>query len=376
MKREMSDYFSQPMDPQPKVVSLGTAAKMSRQPHEIIRVPSNPQDTYVNKPLIGNSHAMAQVRKLIGQAALRDATVLIVGESGTGKELIARALHRASARAGKPFVDVNCAALTETLIESEIFGHERGSFTGAISQRRGKFQQADGGTLFLDEIGDMSMATQAKMLRVLQEQSFQRIGGEEQISVNVRIICATNHNLQAAVEENRFRMDLFYRINVMVIEVPTLRQRLSDVPELARHFLAAAFRSGNPKARGFSEAALKALQAHNWPGNVRELENAIERALTVCDDDEIQLTHLPPTVLGVSQSPQPIGNLGSANLGKAVERYERTMIFAALTKCDWNKSRAAVALNVTRRVLSYKMKHLGIEFRALEGHVPPAQPET
>jgi DNA-binding NtrC family response regulator len=297
-----------------------------------------------------------------------------VGESGTGKELIARALHRASARAGKPFVDVNCAALTETLIESEIFGHERGSFTGAISQRRGKFQQADGGTLFLDEIGDMSMATQAKMLRVLQEQSFQRVGGEEQISVNVRIICATNHNLQAAVQQNTFRMDLFYRINVMIIEVPPLRERLSDVPELAQHFLAAAFRSGNPNPRGFSEAALKALRAHNWPGNVRELENAIERALTICDDDEIQPSHLPPTVLGVSQPiAQPIGSLGTANLVETVKRYERAMIFAALTKCDWNNSRAADALKITRRILSYKMKKLGIKFRALENHAPPGQ---
>ena len=375
MKHHGSDYFGKPRNAERKVISLGHAVKMTQQ-HQLAQSLFKQEEPPSIEALIGRSPAMERIRGLIRRAGPRDGNVLIVGESGTGKELIAKAVHDASGRVGKPFVDVNCAALTESLIESELFGHQRGAFTGAIAHRRGKFEQANGGTLFLDEIGDMSMATQAKMLRVLQEQSFQRIGGEEQISVNVRIICATNHNLQTAVEENRFRMDLFYRINVMVIEVPTLRERLSDVPELARHFLAAAFRSGNPKARGFSEAALKALQAHNWPGNVRELENAIERALTVCDDDEIQLSHLPPTVLGVSQSPQPIGNLGSANLGKAVERYERTMIFAALTKCDWNKSRAAVALNVTRRVLSYKMKHLGIEFRALEGHVPPAQPET
>jgi DNA-binding NtrC family response regulator len=375
MKHEASDYFRQPIDPQPKVVSLAHTVKMT-PPHELVQLLSNQEDTPAFEPLIGCSPAMERIRELIRRAGPRDGNVLIVGETGTGKELIARAIHYASSRVGKPFVDVNCAALTESLIESELFGHQRGAFTGAIARRRGKFEQANGGTLFLDEIGDMSLATQAKMLRVLQEQSFQRVGGEEKISVNVRIICATNHDLQSAVQANSFRLDLFYRINVMVIDVPPLRKRLSDVPALVQHFLAAAFRPGNPEARGISEAALKALRAHNWPGNVRELENAIERALTVCDDDEIQPSHLPPTVLCVSQPLQPIENFGSANLVKAVERYERAMIFAALTKCDWNKSLAAVALNVTRRVLSYKMENLGIKFRALEGDVPPAEPET
>jgi DNA-binding NtrC family response regulator len=373
MKHEASDYFRQPIDPQPKVVSLGHAVNMTQR-HELVQLPSNQEDTPAFEPLIGCSPAMERIRELIRRAGPRDGNVLIVGETGTGKELIARAIHYASGRVGKPFVDVNCAALTESLIESELFGHQRGAFTGAIARHRGKFEQANGGTLFLDEIGDMLLATQAKMLRVLQKQSFQRVGGEEQISVNVRIICATNHNLQAAVQQNSFRMDLFYRINVMVIEVPPLRERLSDVPELAQYFLAAAFRSGSAKARGISEAALKALRAHNWPGNVRELENVIERAVTVCDDDEIQPSHLPPTVLCVSQPPQPIGTLGSVNLVEAVERYERAMIFAALTKCDWDTGRASVSLNITRRVLSYKMQKLGIKFRALEGDVPPAEP--
>ena len=196
---------------------------MSLQAQDITPTPANQQDGFSVQPLIGDCPAIAQVRYFIRRAASRDSNVLIVGESGTGKELIARALHFASARSGKPFVDVNCAALTETLIESELFGHERGSFTGAISRRRGKFEQANGGTLFLDEIGDTPLATQAKMLRVLQERSFQRVGGEEQISVDVRVVCATNHDLQTAVQQNKFRKDLFYRINVIVIEVPPLR---------------------------------------------------------------------------------------------------------------------------------------------------------
>jgi Nif-specific regulatory protein len=368
MKHAASNYFRQPIDPQPKVVSLAHTVKMMQR-NELVQLPSNQEDTPAFEPLIGCSAAMERIRQLIRQAGPRDANVLIVGESGTGKELIAKAVHYASGRVGKSFVDVNCAALTESLIESELFGHQRGAFTGAIARHRGKFEQADGGTLFLDEIGDMPLAIQAKILRVLQERSFQRVGGEEQISVNVRIICATNHNLQAAVQQNSFRMDLFYRINVMVIEVPPLRERLADVPELAQHFLSAASRSGNTKARGISEAALTALRAHNWPGNVRELDNAIERALTVCDDDEIQPSHLPPTVLYVSQPPIPIGTFGSVNLGEVVQRYERAMIFAALTKCEWNKSRAAEALKITRRVLSYKMQQLKINFPSFDSHM-------
>ena len=305
---------------------------------------------------------MMQVRNLICQAAPSDATLLITGESGTGKELVARALHYSSLRVVRPFVDVNCAALTETLIESELFGHEKGAFTSAISRRRGKFEQADGGTLFLDEIGDMPLTTQAKMLRVLQERSFQRVGGEEKISVNVRVICATNHNLEEAVQKGMFRMDLFYRINMFVIEVPPLRERLSDVPELASHFLAAANRFGEHDGEGISQAALAALCQHNWPGNVRELHNAIERALTVCNEEEIQPSHLPPAVLrGTPLITQTNGNSESQNMIEAVEQFERAMILAALEKNYWNKTQAANALGVTRRILAYKMQNLGIE---------------
>jgi transcriptional regulator with GAF, ATPase, and Fis domain len=288
--------------------------------------------------------------------------VLITGESGTGKELVARAVHYASPRVGKPFIDINCAALTETLIESELFGHERGAFTSAISRRRGKFEQADGGSIFLDEIGDMPLPTQAKMLRILQERSFERVGGEAKINVNVRVICATNKDLEACVDNGTFRLDLFYRINLFVIDVPPLRDRVSDIPELAQHFLTSTNRSGKCRAERISEAALNVLCAHRWPGNVRELQNAIERALTVCDQEEILPEHLPPALFRRSAADAPVQEKpGGKNLIEALEEFERGMIVAALNKHDWNKTRAAVALGVTRRILSYKMQNLGLE---------------
>jgi DNA-binding NtrC family response regulator len=361
------DYLTKPVDIQRMIVSLANAAKIMRQQQDLIKLRSEVRDSYRLEHMVGSSLTMAQVRELIRQAAPTEGTVLIFGESGTGKELVARALHYASPRVSRPFVDVNCAALTETLIESELFGHEKGAFTSAISRRRGKFEQANGGSIFLDEIGDMPLSTQAKMLRVLQERSFQRVGGEEKINVNVRVICATNHNLEEAVKKGLFRMDLYYRINLMVIEVPPLRDRKSDIPELARHFLISASRSSKHVAESISDAAIAALCAHDWPGNVRELQNAIERALTVCNEEEIQPHHLPPAVLrrGEPASPQPKTppplNTGNKGLIEAVEEFERAIIIAALEKCEWNKTHAAMKLGVTRRILSYKMQNLGID---------------
>jgi DNA-binding NtrC family response regulator len=314
--------------------------------------------------VIGTSSGMEEVRDMIRHAAQTDATVLISGESGTGKELVAKALHYASRRAAKPFVDVNCAAMTETLIESELFGHEKGSFTNAFSRRRGKFEQAHGGSFFLDEIGDMPLVTQAKMLRVLQERSFQRVGGEEKISVDVRVICATNQNLETCVEAGTFRLDLFYRINPFRIEVPPLRARPTDIPELVNHFFNAASRVGNTHVRSVSGEAMIALQQHNWPGNVRELQNAIERAYTVCHDDEIQISHLPPAVLRKAPALRPPSESDAGdtrNLVEKTEQYERSIIMAELAKYEWNKTRAASALGITRRILSYKMQNLGID---------------
>lgn len=328
------------------------------------------KETYRLEHLVGSSAAMTHVRDLVRQVAPSDATILIMGESGTGKELVARALHYSSPRVGKPFVDVNCAALTESLIESELFGHERGAFTSAISRRRGKFEQANGGSLFLDEIGDMPLSTQAKMLRVLQERNFQRVGGEEKITVNVRVICATNRDLEEAVQTGAFRTDLFYRINLFLIEVPPLRERTADIPELARHFLALGCRSGKYTARSISDSALAALCQHRWPGNVRELQNAIERAMMICHEEEIQTSHLPPAVLhGTRSEPQQAqtaAKVTGQNLVEAVEEFERSMILDALAKCDWNKTQAARHLGVTRRILSYKMNNLGLDRGASE----------
>jgi DNA-binding NtrC family response regulator len=364
LKGGATDYLTKPVDHQRLIVSLTNALKLSRQQRDLSKLRTEIRYTYKLEHVIGTSSGMEQVRDMIRHAAQTDATVLISGESGTGKELVAKALHYASRRAAKPFVDVNCAAMTETLIESELFGHEKGSFTSAFSRRRGKFEQAHGGSFFLDEIGDMPLVTQAKMLRVLQERSFQRVGGEEKINVDVRVICATNQNLETCVEAGTFRLDLFYRINPLMIDVPPLRERPSDIPELVSHFLNAANQVGNTHVRSVSDEAMIALQQHSWPGNVRELQNAIERAYTVCHEDEIQISHLPAAVLRrapVPRAPSGSDTNDNRNLVEKTEQYERSIIMAELAKCEWNKTKAALALGVTRRILSYKMQTLGID---------------
>jgi len=366
LKGGATDYVTKPVEHQRLVVSLANALKMLRQQQDLAKLRSELNETYKLEHIIGNTPAMENVREMIRQAAPSDATVIILGESGTGKELVARALHYSGPRFAKPFTDVNCAALTDTLIESELFGHERGAFTSAISRRRGKFEQANGGSLFLDEIGDMPLPTQAKILRVLQERTFERVGGEDKISVNVRVICATNRNLEQAVQSGSFRSDLFYRVNTFAIEVPPLRERLADVPELAQHFLAVVGRSGKYPARSISDSAMAALLEHRWPGNVRELQNTIERALLICRDEEIQVAHLPPAVLqGKSPGVEPVQiaavSNNSRNLVEAVEAFERSLILDALEKSDWNKTQAARVLGVTRRILSYKVTTLGID---------------
>jgi two-component system response regulator HydG len=359
MQRGAVDYLTKPVDARRTLVSIANAVKLTTQEHAIARLTADVSEAYSPDHLVGGSPAMERVRQHIRRAAASEATVLIVGESGTGKELVARALHAASPRVSKPFVDVNSAALAETLLESELFGHEKGAFTSAVSRRRGKFEQADGGTIFLDEIGDMPAATQAKMLRVLQERSFQRVGGDERINVNVRVLCATNRNLEDDTRKGTFRKDLFYRINTFVIEIPSLRERVADAPELARHFLARTNRLEKRQVQGISAAALEALCSHAWPGNIRELQHAIERAVLVCDADEILPEHLPPAVLREQTVPAPAGE--AQTLIEAVERLERAMILAAMDRNSWVKARAARALGVTERILAYKMTNLGIE---------------
>jgi len=358
MQQGAVDYLCKPVEARRMAISLGNAVKLTAQQSEIARLRADLTQTHSPDELVGTSSAMERLRKLIQRAAGSDATVLIIGESGTGKELVARALHWSGSRAAGPFVDVNSAALAETLLESELFGHEKGAFTGAMGQRRGKFEQAHAGTIFLDEIGDMPPATQAKMLRVLEERSFQRVGGDQRINVDVRVICATNHNLEESAKTGTFRSDLFYRINTLVIEIPPLRDRVIDIPDLAYHFMARSNRRERRQIRGLSPRALEILCGHSWPGNVRELEHAIERAVLVCDGDEIEPDHLPPAILR-EKSGTPAGGPPGGFI-EEVERLERSMILAALDKNGWVKSRTARALGITERILSYKMNTLGM----------------
>jgi Nif-specific regulatory protein len=313
--------------------------------------------------LVGESRAMRHVLAQVAQAAPATATVLIQGESGTGKEVIAQALHLNSPQACGPLVKVNCGALPEALVEAELFGHERGAFTGAVERKPGRFELADGGSLLLDEVGELSLFAQAKLLRVLQEREFERVGGAETIKVNVRVIAATNVDLAQAVQSGRFREDLFYRLNVFTISVPALRERREDICPLAERFLDRHASAHGKRVTHFSPSARELLVSYDWPGNVRELANAVERAVVVCDGPVIHHYHLPPAL----QALLPTTQVADAGLFAAVEAYEREMICAALRAVRGSRSAAARMLKVSTRVLSYKIgKHKIVcdDFRA------------
>ncbi len=306
--------------------------------------------------IIGESGQMIEVVSLVHRVAASDATVLIRGESGTGKELIAKAIHYAGSRAARPLVRVNCAALPENLLESELFGHEKGSFTGAISTRKGRFELADTGTLFLDEIGDLPVHLQAKLLRVLQEREFERIGSSQPIKVNVRIISATHRDLEALMRAGQFRDDLYYRLNVVTILVPPLRERREDLPVLMDHFLKIFAAKNGKVLRGFSREARDALLRYDYPGNVRELENLVERAVVLCRGDVIGHGDLPLTLEGAEAAVEP-----QRGLSAAVEGLERRMIKDALKRADGVQTRAADFLGITERALRYKLKKYGLQ---------------
>ena len=305
--------------------------------------------------IIGDSGRMQEVLSLVRRVAPSDATVLIRGESGTGKELIARALHYASPRAGGPLVKVNCAALAESLLESELFGHEKGAFTGAVASRKGRFELADGGSIFLDEIGDLPPHLQVKLLRVLQEREFERVGSSRPVKVDVRLLAATHRDLEALVREGRFREDLYYRINVVTIVLPPLRERREDLPPLIEHFLRGFAGKNGKTVRGLTREAREALLRYDYPGNIRELENLIERAVVLTRDDVIGVEDLP-LVLEAPAS----GSVDEAGLIAAVEGLERRMIREALTKADGTQTRAAELLGISERVLRYKLKKYGL----------------
>jgi Nif-specific regulatory protein len=302
---------------------------------------------------------MRRVFEQIAQVAHTNTTLLIRGESGTGKELIAHAIHYSSPRAQRPFIKVSCAALPESLIESELFGFEKGAFTGAHALKKGRFELAEGGTLFLDEIGDINLSTQIKLLRVLQEKAFDRLGGTSPVRANVRVIAGTNKDLEKAMAEGKFREDLYYRLNVFAIFVPPLRERKSDLLLLADHFLQKYSREHKKDIRRISTPAIDMLAAYHWPGNVREFANVIERAVLVCDTNVLQAHHLPPAF----QTGQASGIVTTLSFADAVASYEKDMLLDALKTTRGNCSKAAILLRTTERVVNYKVRKYDIDVK-------------
>jgi len=353
------DFLTKPLIDEELQVAIERALNQKRVVEENKNLKTQLDMRYGLDAIVGRDHRMLRVYDVIEAVADTKATVLITGESGTGKSLIARAIHRRSSRRDKPFVEVACGALPETLLESELFGHVAGAFTGATGDKIGKFKQADGGTIFLDEIGTASPALQVKLLRVLQDYQFEPVGGTETITVDVRVILATNEDLQKAVQEGRFRRDLYYRINVINIELPPLRERVSDIPLLAEHFLKRICEEMGRPLKTLSDEALAALQAYRWPGNVRELQNVLERAVLLGRKPVITLEDLPPDV-AAALTPG-LGTPEKAPLKQALQLPERQIILQMLEMHNWNRQATAKALGINRTTLYKKMKRLGIE---------------
>jgi Nif-specific regulatory protein len=363
MKIGAFDYVLKPFEIEEMEVKIEKAMEHRRLKHEIEYLRHTQQDIYDFDRIVGASGALQRVLDVVRKVAKSNTTVLIRGETGTGKELIAGAVHHNSLRASRNFVRVNCAALQENLLESELFGHEKGAFTGADKQRIGRFEQADGGTLFLDEVGDMSPNTQAKILRVLQEHEFERLGGTRTLRVDVRIIAATNRNLASMVAAGHFREDLFYRLNVVSVETPALRDRKEDIPALANFFIRRFTGELKKKIDGLQADALKLLMRYNWPGNIRELENAVERAILLADGAMITCDDLHLGELSTTSSAS--GELPAVKIpptGIPLEEIERQALIEALKMSNWVQKDAAELLAISPRVMNYKIKTLGIEF--------------
>lgn len=318
--------------------------------------------------VVGKSAAMKSVAEAARQAARSSVTVLLLGETGTGKEVFARAIHRWSDRAAKPFMVVNCAAMPEHLLENELFGHERGSFTGATTREMGKIEAADDGTVFLDEIGDLPLALQARLLRVLQDQEFHRIGGHQNVRTNVRFIAATNKDLQACVRNQTFRADLYFRLDVMTLALPPLRQRADDIPEFAHYFLARHMVAAHKRGMKLSQEAMACLAGYDWPGNVRELENVLARAVILCQDAVIEPAHLRLSSLRLSGVDDMSEQEPGSAYYDALDRYSRKLIEDALSRSGWNQTKAAKALGIQRTYLTKLLRQKGIS-----GHPPQGQ---
>ncbi len=362
MKYGASDYVTKPFDVEELRLIIARTLGAHDLEREVRYLRAQVSNRYAFHNLIGKSPCMQDIYLKIEQIADSRTTVLITGESGTGKELVARALHYNSSRRDRPFIPINCAALPETLIESELFGHEKGSFTDAYVRRVGQFELAHTGTLFLDEIGDLSAATQAKLLRVLQEREFTRIGGVHPIKVDVRFIAATNKNLEDLLREGLFREDLYYRINVLSLYLPTLRNRGEDIPLLVKHFLSKKAEEEKRPLQEFSKEAMELLARYPWPGNVRELENVIEQALVWAQGAIITPVHLPKTLRTDTRSSSLLEDslTGRISLEKAVMEFEKEIILGALERTGYVQTHAANLLGISRRMLKYRMDSLGI----------------
>jgi DNA-binding NtrC family response regulator len=350
MKKGAENYLLKPLDPEALGAVVDRAMEKARLVQEARRLRDRLRERNALSHIVSSDPKMQAVLELVAQVGPSKASVLVTGESGTGKELIAEAIHAASPRSRAPFVRLHCAALSESLLESELFGHERGSFTGAFSRREGRFKQADGGTLFLDEIGEIPAALQVKLLRFLQERTFERVGGNETLRVDVRIIAATNRDLGAEIKKGTFREDLFYRLNVVAVELPALRDRRADVPALASFFLRRYASENGKTIETFDDDALAALLEYRWPGNVRELENVIERAVVLCDGHRIEKKHLSPTVV-----PAEDGEALPPIPGSTIADLERYAILKTLEACGGSTSKAATVLGVSPRKIQYKL---------------------
>ena len=361
LKSGAYDYLIKPLDFDVLKLTLSRTLEHSRLKAENSQLRAESR----SRAIVGNSPAIRRMQEMIETVAPSDATVLIIGKSGTGKELVARSIHQLSSRADGPWVAVNCAALSENLLESELFGHEKGAFTGADKRREGRFLQASGGTLFLDEIGEIPLQMQVKLLRALQQREIQRVGSDETISVDVRIVAATNRDLAEEIRAGRFREDLYYRLNVVSIMVPSLAERREDIPLLAQHFLHIHGERNRKDVKGFTPLAMDMLLRYDWPGNVRELENAVERAVVLLFGQYVSERELPQAVVESYRPPQEISaplpdGGGGPDEPRTLEDVERDFIIRTVRECGDNKSEAAKRLGISRKTLHTKLKSYGL----------------
>ncbi len=356
------DYITKPFANDEIILSVNNAVALSKAHQQYHLLQQNLEERYSTHQIIGNSKAIRDTLSLVDRVSQSRSTVLITGESGTGKELIARAIHFSSARKDAPFISVNCLAFNQGVLESELFGHEKGSFTGATAMRRGRFEQANHGTLFLDEVGELGLDLQVKLLRVLQERTFERVGGTDAVDVDIRIVAATNKTLETLVQEGKFREDLFYRLNVVQIHIPPLRERREDIPLLVSHFSQKIAAENNILPKTFSQEALNYLTGFEWPGNIRQLQNVVERCMVMVPSDNIGVDELPPEIKDEeSQFKSAVDLLPiELNLADTLDKIEAALIRRALVRSDFVQANAADLLGISRSLIQYKLKKYNI----------------